>query len=88
MYFAYAGPVMDLGPDCEYGMCYQINPSPQQKPETFQVNVGYIGDQIGDYMHTATATKKMMQGLVDDKEAGKKGFVTNLVAHFFLPDKR
>ena len=72
----------------QLGMCYLINPSPQLKPETFQMNVGYIGDHLGDYMHTATSTKKMMQGLADDKDAGKNGFVTNMVAHFFLPERR
>ena len=70
------------------GMCYQINPIPQQKPETFQVNVGYIGEQVGDYITTAMATQQMMEGLIADKNAGKKGFVTNMVAHFFIPKNR
>ena len=69
-------------------MCYQINPTPQLKPETFQMNVGYIGDHLGDYMKTATATRNMMQGLANDPEAGEKGFVTNVVSHFFLPEDR
>jgi hypothetical protein len=32
---------MDLGPDCDYGMAYQINGAPQKKPGVFQCNVGY-----------------------------------------------
>lgn len=81
MYWTYPGPVMDLGPRCDYGMAYQINGSPQLKPEVFQCNIGWvnyspticiyqltlhrymgISGQGIDYLHTGSATRKMMAG--------------------------
>jgi len=87
MYWTYPGPVMDLGPRCDYGMAYQINGSPQLKPEVFQCNIGYMGinGQGIDYLHTGSATRKMMAGLVDDPDSGRKGFVADIVAHFMIP---
>ena len=48
----------------------------------------YIGDDVTDYIHTAGSTRKMMDGLLKDKDAGKNGFVTDVVAHFLLSRNR
>lgn len=80
---------MDLGPNCDYGMAYQISGTPQKKPNVFQCNIGYIGEESqADYITTATATMKMMKSLQNDPEAGNNGFVADIVTHFALTDTR
>ena len=104
---------MDLGPNCDYGMAYQISGKPQKKPGVFQCNIGsdfsssptysysyslclflsscrsYIaGPSSTDFYATAGSTLKMMKSLVDDPEAGDKGFVSDIVAQFNLEESR
>lgn len=95
---------MDLGPDCDYGMAYQISGKPQKKPGVFQCNIGlpypflpisqwvacrYIADHSEpDFFATAGSTFKMMKSLLDDPEAGNDGFVSDIVAQFNLEEAR
>lgn len=37
-----------------------------------------------DIMHTTQSTKKMLQELINDPEAGEKGFVSDMVVMFPL----
>ena len=83
-YWMYPTPVLNLGPRCDYGIAYQVNGRPQQEPVVFQYNVGHFGGSNYDYLRTSTATRDMMEELLDDPEAGKLGFVADTVAVFPL----
>lgn len=81
-YYMFPGIVYDLGPKCDIGLALQINGNPQKEPKVFQANIGYLGDL--DYQQTCASTRDMMQDILDDPEAGEKGFVMDLVALFPL----
>ena len=43
---------------------------------------------MDEFIRTGMSTKAILQELIDDPEAGEKGFVADLVAHFYLsPDR-
>ena len=86
MLWMYPGPVSDIQ-HCDYGIAFQVNGTPQQEPKVFVCNVGHFGDDMYDYARTGSSTSKMMEDLLDDEEAGKKGFVSDLVAVFPLEGK-
>ena len=58
---------------------------PQPKPTVFQCNVGYTSISGKDLVETAESTRLMLKGLVEDEDAGRKGFVTDIVAIFEIP---
>lgn len=41
-----------------------------------------------EFIRTGMSTKAMLQEIIDDPEAGEKGFVADIVAHFYLNPKR
>lgn len=43
---------------------------------------------IEELVRTGNSTKKILQELMNDPEAGEKGFVSDIVAHFHLNPKR
>lgn len=73
----YPGPVSDLGEDCDYGIAFQVNGKPQKEPTTFVCNVGHFGNDIYDYARTGSSTKDMIMELMNDPEAGEKGWSTH-----------
>ena len=86
MLWMYPGPVSDIQ-HCDYGIAFQVNGAPQQEPKVFVCNVGHFGDDMYDYARTGSSTSRMMDDLAADPEAGKKGFVSDLVAVFPLEGK-
>lgn len=83
-YYFYPTPVFDFGDAVDYGVAFQVNGDPQQQPTVFQHNVGHLGHSEYDHVRTGTATRDMMWELINDPEAGKKGFVADTVAIFPL----
>lgn len=83
-YYLYPTPVFDFGESVDYGVAFQVNGDPQQQPTVFQHNVGHFGSGDYDHIRTGTATRDMMWELINDPDAGKKGFVADTVAIFPL----
>ena len=50
----------------------------------FLVYTGHFGSSDYDYIRTSNATRLMMEELLNDPEAGAKGFVSDTVAIFPL----
>lgn len=83
-YYLYPTPVFDFGDKVDYGVAFQVNGDPQQQPVVFQHNVGHFGHEDYDHIRTGTATREMIWELINDPDAGKKGFVADTVAIFPL----
>ena len=69
----YPSLLYDLGPKVEFGIAMQVNGNPQSEPTVFQCNVGHLTGP--DYLHTCYATQDMLKELIDDNDAGHKGYI-------------
>jgi len=83
-YFLFPGPILQVHEGADYGIAIQVNCplDQQQKPEVFQCNIGYL--EYDDVFETVSSTRDMISELMEDKDIGNKGFISDLVAIFPL----
>jgi hypothetical protein len=83
-YFLFPGPILQVHEGADYGIAIQVNCplEQQQKPEVFQCNIGYL--EYDDVFETVCSTRDMIDELMEDKDIGNKGFISDLVAIFPL----
>ena len=83
-YFLFPGPILQVHEGADYGIAIQVNCplEQQQKPEVFQCNIGYL--EYDDVFETVSSTRDMIDELMEDKDSGTKGFISDLVAIFPL----
>jgi len=93
-YYAHETPVIDfrdVSDNIQMGVAYCVTPSEetQQKPHTFVCNVGHMKGpekDNSDWIMTNMHTYRMIESLARDSRAGQKGFVSQVIAEFWIKD--
>eukprot|EP00939_MAST-03C_sp_MAST-3C-sp1_P002981 g2981.t1 len=86
-FYCHKTPIVDLEDEGVLtGISYCVTPKDmQQKPAVFVCNVGHMKmmtENNSDWKTTNMHTYRMVQSLAADPEAGKKGFVSNVISEF------